>query len=273
MSNLRVAYAGHNFFTPCLKAILENSSVELVLCLTHPADADNDYLRQLAEAANVPIIEGRPTDSSIEIFNASRIDLLVSAAYYYKIPINKLEVRYAVNIHPSLLPAGRGPNPLPYYVDTHPEHCGVSIHELTPVIDGGPLLMQEKIILRSGESIDEVYLQISAAAPRLLNGLIDDIQSIFLNKKEQQGGSYWPNHPDEVRTIVARSAKVSDVVGIHKKFGMFGILLRLQDGSVIEGTNVTARQCSHDFSPGEMIGGVKGTRIVALRDGLMTIGT
>jgi methionyl-tRNA formyltransferase len=272
MSNLRIAYAGHNFFTPCLKAILDNRAVELVLCLTHPADDDNKYFRQLVEAANVPLIEGRLTDASIATFNTSQIYLLISAAYYYKLPVDRLNVQYAVNVHPSLLPAGRGPNPLPYYVDEHPDYCGVSIHELTSVMDGGPLLIQEKIEVRNGESIDELYLKIAAAAPRLLNSLIYDIQNLFIHKKTQRQGSYWPDHTSEQRTIVARSARSSDVVRIHRKFGMFGILLQLQDGSVIEGTRVTAKECSHDFAAGTVIGGVKGAHIVALQDGLMTIG-
>ena len=272
MSNLRIAYAGHNFFTPCLKAILDNRAVELVLCLTHPANDDNKYFRQLAEAANVPLIEGRLTDASIAAFNNSQIDLLISAAYYYKIPVDRLNVQYAVNVHPSFLPAGRGPNPLPYYVDEHPDYCGVSIHELTSVMDGGPLLIQEKIEVRNGESIDELYLKIVAIAPRLLNSLIYDIQNLFMLKKTQGEGSYWPNHTSEQRTVVARSARSSDVVRIHRKFGMFGILLQLQDGSVIEGAHVTANECSHDFAPGTVIGGVKGAHIVALQDGLMTIG-
>lgn len=271
MSNLRIAYAGHNFFTPCLKAILDNRAVELVLCLTHPADDDNKYLRQLVESANVPLIEGRLTDASIATFNALQIDLLISAAYYYKIPVDRLNVQYAVNIHPSLLPVGRGPNPLTYYVDEHPDHCGVSIHELTSVMDGGPLLIQEKIEVRNGESVDELYLKIVATAPRLLNNLINDVQNLFIHKKAQGEGSYWPNHTSEQRTVVAHSARTADVARIHRKFGMFGMLLQLQDGSVIEGAHVTATECCHDFAPGTVIGGVKGAHIVALQDGLMTI--
>ena len=140
-------------------------------------------------------------------------------------------------------------------------------------MDGGPLLSQEKIEARNGESIDELYLKIVAAAPRLLNSLMYDIQNLFMHKKAQGEGSYWPNHTSEQRTVVARSAQSDDVVRIHRKFGMFGILLQLQDESVIEGTHVTAIECSHDFSPGTVIGGVKGAHIVALQDGLMTIET
>ena len=271
MRNLRIAYAGHDFFAPCLKTILDSRAVEVVLCLTHRADDNNRYIRYLAGAGNIPIIEGRLTDSSIAMLNSSRIDLLISAAYYYKIPVDSLNVQYAVNIHPSFLPFGRGPNPLPYYVDEYPGYCGVSIHELTSVLDGGPLLIREKIDARDGESVDELYLRIAATAANLLNTLINNVQALFIQKKPQREGSYWPNHTTEQRTVDATRARVGEVLRIHRKFGMFGIFLRLQDGSVIEGTQLTANECSHDFSPGTAVGGIKDAYIVALRGGLLTI--
>jgi methionyl-tRNA formyltransferase len=269
VSNLRIAYAGHDFFAPCLRTLFDHDDADVVLFLTHPAADNNKYTRELAEAAHIPIIERRLTDHYIEVFNASGIDLLVSAAYFYKIPIDRLKVKYAVNIHPSLLPFGRGGNPLPYYIDEHPDRCGLSIHELTSVIDGGPLIIQEKIEYRSGESVDELYLKIASAAPRLLNKLICDLQNFFMQKKEQAKGSYWPEHAIEQRTIVANRVQVHDVVQLHHKFGMFGIFLELNDGSVIEATQVTGNECPHAFAAGTVIGAVKSGYIVALQDGLL----
>jgi methionyl-tRNA formyltransferase len=271
MSNLRIAYAGHDFFAPCLRAILEYPGVDVVLCLTHPAADNNRYIRQLAGVANIPTIEGRLSDPSIELLNVARIDLLVSAAYFYKIPIDKLNVAYAVNVHPSLLPDGRGPNPLPYYVDEHPESCGVSIHELTPAMDRGPLLIQEQIGVREGESVDELYLKIVAVAPRLLLTLIRNIESLFMRKRAQAGGSYWPEYTSEERTVTTYEVQTHDVMQMHRKFGMFGLIFQLQDGSALEATQVTSTQCSHEFVPGTIVGSVETGHIVALRDGLLTI--
>lgn len=271
MSNLRVAYAGHDFFAPCLNALFNYDNVDVVLLLTHPAADNNKYTRQLAGAARIPIIEGRLTDSSIEVFNSSRIDLIISAAYFYKIPIDLLKVRYAVNIHPSLLPFGRGGNPLPYFVGEHPDKCGVSIHELTSVMDGGPLLIQEAIECGNGESVDELYLKIASVATRLLNTFIYNIQALFIQKKPQEEGSWWPEHTSQERTLVAHRARIRDVTQLHRKFGMFGIYLKLQDGSFIEATKVTSSECSHNFLPGTVIGQVKGGYIVALCDGLVMI--
>lgn len=270
-SNLRIAYAGHDFFAPCLSTLLNHNNVDVILLLTHPAAGNNEYTRQLAGTAGIPVIEGRLTDSYIEVFNASRIDLLISAAYFYKIPIDRLKVRYAVNIHPSLLPFGRGGNPLPYFIDEHPDHCGVSIHELTSVIDGGPLLIQEKIEHQNGESVDDLYLRIASSAPRLLHSLICNIQDLFQKKKAQAEGSYWPEHTTEQRTIAVHTARIRDVTQLHRKFGMFGIFLKLQDGSVLEATHVTGSECSHDFIPGTVIGKARSGYIVALRDGLAMI--
>jgi methionyl-tRNA formyltransferase len=138
-------------------------------------------------------------------------------------------------------------------------------------LDSGPLLIQEKIKAGAGESVDELYLKIVAVAARLLSTLILNIEPLFMQKNAQVEGSYWPEHTSSERTIVAHNAQIRHVVHMHRKFGMFGISLQLLDGSVIEGTQVTAQECSHDFLPGTVIGSVKHGYLVALSDGLLTI--
>jgi hypothetical protein len=48
MSKLRVAYEGHDFFVPRLRAILGNQSANVVLCLTRHAADNYKYIRQLS---------------------------------------------------------------------------------------------------------------------------------------------------------------------------------------------------------------------------------
>ena len=66
----------------------------------------------------------------VETLNELNLDGLICAAYMYRLPVSELNSRWAVNIHPTLLPEGRGGNPLPYLVDGHGDACGISIHEM-----------------------------------------------------------------------------------------------------------------------------------------------
>jgi methionyl-tRNA formyltransferase len=271
VEKLRVAYAGHDFFSPCLKAVSEYDGAEIVLCLTNNEASYNQYVGQFARSTCTPIIEGRLDSASIADFNSRRIDLLISAAYFYKFPVSDLQFRYAINVHPSLLPDGRGPNPLPYYADEHPEHCGISIHEITAEMDRGPLLIQEKIEVGNEDNVQDIYLKIVALAPRLLLNVIKNIEILFLLRQSQAGGSYWREHTTSERTIISSEIYARDVIRMHQKFGIFGLIFQLRNGSALQTRQVSAAECPHQFLPGTVIGGIGGDQIIALRDGLAIV--
>ncbi len=61
-----------------------------------------------------------------------------------------------VNVHPSLLPKYRGPNP---YMQTilHGEKCsGVTIHLMDENFDEGPILKQEKVEILEADTSKEL---------------------------------------------------------------------------------------------------------------------
>jgi len=60
------------------------------------------------------------------------------------------------NVHPSLLPLYPGRNPRLQIVRDQYPWAGVSIHKLTEVIDGGPIILQFRIALRRPYSIEDL---------------------------------------------------------------------------------------------------------------------
>jgi len=76
----------------------------------------------------------------------SKPDILVSADYTQKIPISLIsQIKYGgLNIHPSLLPAYRGPAPVPWQILNGETETGVSIVTLAEEFDAGDVIAQEK---------------------------------------------------------------------------------------------------------------------------------
>ncbi len=271
MGKFRIVYAGHDFFSTCLSALLARPDVEVVLCLTSPPGHSIDNVLRLAHRARVPVIHGRPTDAVVAAVNGLDADLLVAAAYLYRLPVEKLSVNRAVNVHPSLLPTGRGPNPLPYLVDEHRAFCGITLHEMNAEFDQGDLLLQEPVALRADDGFDELHLKLLGAAPALLNRLLDDIDAHFRAKRPQGTGSYWPEHTPEQRRLVAGRARVGDAVAMSRKFGTVGVQVELADAPTVDTTRVTAVECAHDYQPGTVVARLVHGWVVALVDGLMKI--
>src|SRR5215831_3610387 len=63
-----------------------------------------------------------------------------------------------------------GPNPVPYLVSGERQHCGLSVHVLTPDMDRGPILRQVKLDMSDGDGHDELWIRMFNSAPALLSG-------------------------------------------------------------------------------------------------------
>jgi len=85
-----------------------------------------------------------------------------------------------VNIHPSLLPrhGGRGMMGTAVHAAVlaggDPE-TGVSIHEVTPELDAGPILRQARLAVRSGESAEALAARVLELEHRELVSLLGDL--------------------------------------------------------------------------------------------------
>jgi len=268
---LRVAYAGHDFFSSCLATLVSRPDTLIPVCLTEgPEGQPARNVLRLAGEADAKVFTGRPTVEVMREVNAAGVDLFVCAAYMYRVPTHQLHVPYAVNVHPALLPNGRGPNPLPYLATGFSQFSGVTIHEMTAELDEGPILIQGPVDQSPEEGLDELYLKLFALAPRLLSRLLDDLQGHFAAKRHVQGGSYWP-HKDGA--VLCGSHTTEHALRLHSSFGMYGFLVKLEGRDEFRATLLSAARCNHDFVVGSVVAELQVGTIVALRDGLVRLGT
>jgi methionyl-tRNA formyltransferase len=71
------------------------------------------------------------------------IDCLLTYRCPYFIPYDiYASVSHAFNLHPSLLPKYPGLNPWPAFLESKDLRGGVTLHELSPVLDGGQIILQ-----------------------------------------------------------------------------------------------------------------------------------
>ena len=117
-------------------------------------------------AACEPVLKALDVDLGV-IFAFSRVPDSVAS-----LPRNG-----TVNVHPSLLPAYRGPNPLRSVYDGQPE-IGATLHRITDELDGGPILARVPHAMPADPGPDGVLKVLNAAVveamsvgvPRALNG-------------------------------------------------------------------------------------------------------
>ncbi len=81
------------------------------------------------------------------------------------------------NLHPSLLPAYRGPAPLFWQLKDGLEQTGVSVHRVEARIDAGPILVQEAHSIDPEDNLATLNAMLAAAGARAFALALRDIVS------------------------------------------------------------------------------------------------
>src|SRR5690606_34194481 len=90
-----------------------------------------------------------------------------------------------LNVHPSLLPRYRGPDPVFWQLRAGERATGVSVHLVDETFDGGPVAGRREVELPPGERRDEIDRVLAEAGA----GLLEDVAA--------GGGSSRPEPEDE----------------------------------------------------------------------------
>jgi len=72
-----------------------------------------------------------------------------------------------LNIHPSLLPKYRGLNTHARAIEAGDPEAGCTVHEVTPELDGGPILGQARVPVLSGDTPDALAARVLVMEHRL----------------------------------------------------------------------------------------------------------
>ncbi|MCW2272617.1 hypothetical protein GJ654_00825 [Rhodoblastus acidophilus] len=97
-----------------------------------------------------------------------------------------------VNVHPSLLPLYRGACPTLHALTADQPRFGVTLHEVVPEIDCGPILAQEALDLPNDTSAAEAARRLHLAAVPLVASWMND----ECGRARSQDGAiycYWPD--------------------------------------------------------------------------------
>lgn len=97
-------------------------------------------------------------------------DLICVACFSKLVPTRILELPRlgCLNVHPSLLPANRGPVPLFWTFRERQHETGVTIHLMDSGLDSGPIVLQERIEVPDGMSYEQLETQCAERGGALL---------------------------------------------------------------------------------------------------------
>ena len=234
--NKKIIYFGLDALIGCLHLIIRRG-FEVVKIFTSP---DDDYdkteaLSVFAETNNIPISYTKPTGDELQALCDSGARLMIVGGYPWKIPV--IESMYQVNIHPSLLPNGRGPWPMPTAI-LRGIDSGVTLHKLTDKIDEGDIILQETIPFDPDDNLVTLTEKIGAVACRLLDVFLSNADELWENAKPQTEGEYWSKPEDSERTfeLTERFETIEKILRAFYGYGaltkIYGVPVKIIEGEV-----------------------------------------
>ncbi len=127
---------------------------------------------QIAAKYTIPVLEvARLRDPATSAMIASfKPDVLSVACFSRRIPreIRDIPRLGCLNVHPSLLPSNRGPDPLFWTFRRGDASTGITIHQMDEGLDTGPIVLQERIDVPEGISETALEKQCATVGGSLL---------------------------------------------------------------------------------------------------------
>ncbi len=198
---MKIAYIGIDLFFNALES-LENLGCEIgeiFTCKTDNITEFNLKICHYASSHNIPCKLTRITVDDIERLKKEGYAFAVCAGYYFKIPV--CTGFPIVNIHPSLLPVGRGSWPMPQTILKGMKKSGVTIHKIAEGFDTGDILLQREFELTDDETLVSFMDKVYALIPPMMKELTNNFNELYSGATPQGEGDYWDAPTDEDMTV------------------------------------------------------------------------
>jgi methionyl-tRNA formyltransferase len=155
-------------------------------------------IAHLAWERGLPVFEvSRPAHpDTLAALADLQADVACVACFPQRIPASLLALpRFGfLNLHPSLLPAFRGPEPLFWTFRSGERTTGVTIHFMDEGLDTGDIAAQASLDLADGVSGAEANQALSTLGGRVMLEAVQTLERETLTRRPQPaGGSYYPS--------------------------------------------------------------------------------
>lgn len=189
---MKIAYFGYDLFYPCLEKLINSNDIEVLKVFSFPENEDDKHekVKAIAMRNGVEFTQKKVTQADIERLVKEECELLVSAGYLYKIPVN--DKICGINLHPAKLPVGRGGWPMPQTILKGLKETALTVHMLAARFDEGDILMQKEYVLKEDETLESLNKWYLDNCADIVYTCVTGFDELYKNRRPQGKGEYWP---------------------------------------------------------------------------------
>jgi methionyl-tRNA formyltransferase len=185
----------------------------------------NESLALAANHQNIPVIDlSQSLNDILQQVTEISVDVIVISCYSKRLPeeVVNLASKGCFNMHPSLLPRYRGPEPI-FWQMKEASETGISWHTVVHDFDAGDIVAQQKINLHDGAKYSEVSLQLAETGAEIMMSLLTDLSTGSISKTAQdpEQASYFP-YPEKQDFVIDTSCTARHVYNFMCATKAFG---------------------------------------------------
>lgn len=176
--------------------------VELVGIVTspgaHPAILGTNALSRIADHLDIPLLRLWRVNDEHSRLDITRLhpDAVVMASFDQIVGARALAIPREgwLNIHPSLLPLYRGPEPIYWTLADGAAEAGITLHRAVPRFDAGPVLARRRVAVRPDDTAGTLTRRLCAAGVEALPEALDRLLAGDPGEPiDPEAGSYRPS--------------------------------------------------------------------------------
>lgn len=167
-----------------------------VVGVVGPKEDHPTYLnfQRFVRARNLNFIEYETLDDFMFIQQIKNLnaDIAVVASFNYKVPKVLLDSVKGgfINIHPSLLPEYRGPNPYSSVIMNGESETGVTLHFMDEAFDTGDIIVQKTMPVSAIETMGTLFNRLNVLGLDMLLETLQKYENEPLARQKQPVGEY-----------------------------------------------------------------------------------
>ena len=214
---MKITYIGIDLMFPVLKKLVECGCevLEIFTCKTDNFTEFNTEITAYAVKNGIRLTDERITVKDFDRLKSSGCEAVFCAGYYHKIPVYK-DIP-TVNIHPSLLPHGKGSWPMPYYILEGKSKGGITVHKVAEGFDTGDILWLNEFSLTKKDNLETYMCKAMSVLCEDMHMLVRNFRKLYDNAKPQGDGCYLKAPSAEMYTVT-ESTSCYDADRIFRAF-------------------------------------------------------
>ncbi|MDI6861496.1 MAG: methionyl-tRNA formyltransferase [Caldisericia bacterium] len=208
---MKIVFFGSDSFSLPFLEELYKKGFEITLVITTPDKPKGRGLKieetptkKFAKEIGLNFIEVDKFKNFFELIEKNKGDIGVVVSFGKIIPQRVLNIfeKGIINVHPSLLPKYRGPNPIRWQILNGEKKSGITIIKLTKEVDAGPILTQKEISVEESDNYTNLTKKLIEIGKEALIEALELIEEGKESWIEQKGEStYAPKFENDFEKL------------------------------------------------------------------------